>query len=141
MTRDEIIDKIRKVEALYSGGTMEGEVSAAAEALQRLKARLAAVPEETIEYRISLPDPWKRQLFLALARRHGLKPYRQYRQRHSTVMIRDTPTHMDKMLWPEFQELSELLNSYLDEATRDIITRAVHGDLSEATENPALPGS
>lgn len=141
MTREDIIDKIRKVEALYSGCTMEGEVSAAAEALRRLKARLSEAPEETIEYRISLPDPWKRQLFLALARRHGLKPYRQYRQRHSTVMIRDTPTHLDKILWPEFQELSKLLNSYLDEATRDIITRAVHGDLSEAPENPALTGS
>jgi hypothetical protein len=27
----------------------------------------------------------------------------------------------------------------LDEATRDIITRGVHGDLSEAPEQPNLP--
>jgi hypothetical protein len=47
---------------------------------------------------------------------------------------------MDKILWPEFQELSKLLHAYLDEATRDIISRAVHGDLSEAVENPGLPG-
>lgn len=55
-------------------------------------------------------------------------------------MVRDTPTHMNKVLWPEFTELAKLLNSYLDEATRDIISRAVHGDLSEAKENPVLPG-
>lgn len=139
MTREEIIDKIRKVEALYAGSEVDGETSAAAEALARLNARLAEVPEEKIEYKISLPDPWKRQLFLALVRRHGLTPYRQYRQRYSTVMVRATSAHMDKMLWPEYQELSKLLNAYLNEATRDIITRAVHGDVSEASENTALP--
>jgi hypothetical protein len=47
---------------------------------------------------------------------------------------------MNKVLWPEFSEMAKLLNSYLDEATRDIISRAVHGDLSEARENPGLPG-
>lgn len=140
MTRDEIIDKIRKVEALYAGNSSLGETSAAAEALDRLKNRLANAPEEKIEYKISLPDPWKRQLFLALARRHGLYPYRQARQRHATVMVRDTPSHMNKFLWPEFTELAKLLNSYLDEATQDIISRAVHGDLSEAKESPGLPG-
>jgi hypothetical protein len=47
---------------------------------------------------------------------------------------------MNQILWPEFQELSKLLDAYLDEATRDIISRSVHRDLSEATENPVLPG-
>ena len=140
MTREEIIAKIRKVEALFGGSEFTGEVNAAASALERLNAQLAAVPEDKIEYKISLPDPWKRQLFLALARRHGLYPYRQSRQRHATVMVRDTPSHMDRILWPEFQELSKLLHAYLDEATRDIITRGVHGDLSEASESPCLPG-
>lgn len=141
MTREEIIEKIRKVEALFGGSGVEGEVGAAAEALERIKARLDSAPEEKIEFKISLPDPWKRQLFLSLARRHGLHPYRQARQRYSTVMVRDTPTHMNRILWPEFQELSKLLHDYLDEATRDIISRRVHGDLSEADENPGLPGT
>ena len=55
-------------------------------------------------------------------------------------MVRDTPSHMNQVLWPEFLELSKLLHAYLDEATRDIITRGVHGDLSEAPESPGLPG-
>jgi len=141
MTREEIIEKIRKVEALFAGSGVEGEVVAAAEALERLKERLASAPEEKIEYKVSLSDPWKRQLFLALVRRHGLYPYRQARQRHTTVMVRATPTYMDKILWPEFQELAKLLHAYLDEATRDIISRAVHGDLSEASDNPGLLGT
>ncbi len=139
MTREELIDKIRKVEALYSASGTTGESAAAAEALERLKNRLATAPEEKTEFRISLPDPWKRQLFLALARRHGLYPYRRARQRRTTIMVRDTPSHMNKVLWPEFTELAKLLNNYLEEATRDIISRAVHGDLSEAEENNALP--
>jgi len=139
MTREEIIAKIRKVEALFGGSEFAGEMNAAASALERLNAQLAAVPEDKIEFKISLPDPWKRQLFLALARRHGLRPYREFRQRHATVMVRDMPSHMEKILWPEFLELSKLLHAYLDEATRDIITRGVHGDLSEAAESPGLP--
>jgi hypothetical protein len=138
MTREEIIAKIRKVEALYSGSEYAGEMNAAASALERLNAQLAAIPETAIEYKISLPDPWKRQLFVALARRHRLAPYRKYRQRHTSVMLRATPSHFNKVLWPEFLELSKLLHSYLDEATRDIITRGVHGDLSDAPEQPNL---
>ncbi len=37
MTREELIDKIRKVEALYSASGTTGESAAAAEALERLK--------------------------------------------------------------------------------------------------------
>jgi hypothetical protein len=53
-------------------------------------------------------------------------------------MLRATPSMIHQVLWPEFLELSNLLHSYLDEATRDIITRGVHGDLSDAPEQPNL---
>jgi hypothetical protein len=139
MTRDELIDKIRKVEALFTGTDSPGERQAARGALDRLKAQLESAPEEATAWQFSLPDPWKRQLFLALVRRHGLKPYREYRQRHATVMIRTTRGMVDQVLWPQYLELSKLLHDYLDEATRDIITRGVHGDLSEAPEQPNLP--
>jgi hypothetical protein len=139
VTREEIIAKIRKVEALFSGSEFAGEMRAAASALERLNAQLSAVPEAPVEYKFSLPDPWKRQLFLALARRHGLHPYRQYRQRHATVMLRTTASFVNQILWPEFLELEKLLHDYLSEATRDIISRGVHGDLSEAPEAPLLP--
>lgn len=141
MTRDELIEKIRKVEALFSGTDSVGEKQAAGGALDRLKAQLDTVPEPPVEFRISLDDPWKRQLFIALCRRNGIEPYRLYRQRRSTVMLRTGRTLLDTVLWPQFLELSKLLNSYLDEATRDIITRGVHGDLSEVAEQGNLPDS
>ena len=139
MTRDEIIAKLRKVEALFHGTSLPGERDAAQAALDRLQAQLNQHPEPAEEYQFSLPDPWKRKLFLALARRHGLKPYRLPRQRASTVMLRISKSYMDRTLWPEFLELSEILSKYLQEATDDIISRGVHGDLSEAPEQPNLP--
>jgi hypothetical protein len=49
-------------------------------------------------------------------------------------MLRITRSHLDGVFWPEFEELSKLLSKYLQEATDDIISRGVHGDLSEAPE-------
>jgi hypothetical protein len=140
MTREELIEKIRKVEALYHATQSRGEAQAAQSALDRLRSQLEQAPEPEVEFQLSLADPWKRQLFLALARRHGLKPFRRYRQRYSSVMIKVAQRYMDHVLWPEYLELSRLLNSYLSEATQDIISRAVHGDTSEAEEHPNLEG-
>jgi hypothetical protein len=138
MNRDELIEKIRKVEALFKSTQSHGEMQAARGALERLQAQLAAAPEPAVEFKFSLPDPWKRQLFLALVRRHGLHPYRRPRQRHTTVIVRLQRKFLDEILWPEYLQLSQLLHDYLDEATRDVISRAVHRDLSEATEIPGL---
>lgn len=140
MTREEIIAKILKVEALFHGTDIHGEKIAAQTALQRLKAQLETHPEPEVEFQLSLPDPWKRRLFLALARRHGVQPYRMPRQRHSTLMIKVARRYLDHILWPEFLELSAILSKYLEEATNDIIARGVHRDLSEAAERPNLPG-
>jgi len=139
MTREEIIAKIRKVEALFMGTDSPGEMQAAKSALDRLKEQLSAAPEQAEEFQFSMPDPWKRQLFVALVRRHNLTPYRNYRQRQTTVMVRTTRSMVEKVLWPQYRQLSDLLHSYLDETTRDIISRSVHGDLSEAVEQPNLP--
>jgi hypothetical protein len=141
MTREELIEKIAKVEALYSGTDSLGEKQAAGSALERLKSQLAAAPEPLTEFKIKIDDPWQRQLFTALCRRNNLQPYRLYRQRRTSVMIHTTRSMLNDFLWPQFQELSNLLHNYLDEATRDIITRGVHGDLSEAEERQNIAGA
>lgn len=140
MTSEEIIEKIRKVESLFARTNFAGEKQAAGQALDRLKAQLRSAPEPLKEFKIKIDDPWKRQLFVALCRRNELHPYRLYRQHRGSVMIRTTQTLLNEVLWPQFLELSKLLHSYLDEVTRDIITRGVHGDLSEAAEASDLPG-
>lgn len=139
MTREELIEKISKVEALFSGTDSHGEKQAAGSALERLKAQLAAAPEPSTEFKITIDDPWQRQLFVALCRRNRIHPYRLPRQRRGTVMVRTTRSMLDQILWPQFQELSKLLHTYLDEASQDIIARGVHGDLSDAEEQRVIP--
>lgn len=77
---------------------------------------------------------------LALCRRYGLKPYRLYRQRLTTVMVRVPQAFVDQVLWPEFQELNNALTQYLTDVTDHVIREEVHRDTSEATEMvQALP--
>ena len=135
-------EKLRKIEALFAGAGTVGEKLAAEAALERVRARLAELErsDQPIEMQFSLSDQWARQLFLALCRRYGLKPYRLYRQRMTTVMLRVPKRFVDQVLWPEFQELNAALMQYLNDITTRIIREEVHGDTSEAQETQqALP--
>gem|GEM_PF-3348198 len=51
-----------------------------------------------------------------------------------------TSASSTKPLWPEYQQLSAVLRSYLDEITERVIAEAIHKDTSEAPEinEPAL---
>ncbi len=137
-----LIDTLRKIEALHSGATTPGERAAAANARERILARLreAERVEKPVEYKLSLHDPWHRKVFLALARRYGLTPYRSYGQHQQTVMLRTPKRFMDETLWPEYLALAEALDAYLQDVTRRVISEAIHGDSSEAEERRGLPG-
>ncbi len=136
-------EKLQKIEALFAGAATTGERVAAEAALERVRARLAELErrDTPIEMQFSLLDQWSRRLFLALCRRYGLKPYRLYRQRLTTVMLQVPKGFVDQVLWPEFQELNRALTQYLNEVTTRIIREEVHRDTSEATEvmQPLLP--
>ena len=128
--------RLRKIEALFAGTTSDGEREAARLAAERIRARLADWRrlEGEIVMSYSLPDPWKRKLFLALCRRYDLQPYREYRQRWSTVKLRAPEAFHNKTLWPEFQALAAELDKALTELTDRIIGDAIHADVSEAAE-------
>ena len=136
----ELLQRLRKIEALFAAPGSEGERIAAEAAISRIKERLAALQREAppIEMQFSLPDRWQRQLFLALCRRYGLNPYRLPRQRYSTVMLKAPERFIRDVLWPEFKELGDVLTAWLAEATDRIIREAVHGDTSEAPERAAI---
>jgi hypothetical protein len=138
-------EKLRKIEVLFAGAGTAGERLAAEAALGRVRARLADMGrrDPPIEMQFSLHDQWSRRLFLALCRRYGLSPYRLYRQRRTTVMLKVPRGFADQVLWPEFEQLNAALVQYLDEVTLRLIREEVHRDASEAPEidRPALPGS
>jgi hypothetical protein len=140
-----LVEKLRKLEALHAGTSVDGEREAAKRAAERIRARLAELrgrePEVVLRY--SLPDPWKRKLFVALCRRYGLQPYREPGRRYSTVLLRAPHTFHERTLWPEFIALSDELGRHLDELTERVIREAIHADVTEATEDAsprALPG-
>jgi hypothetical protein len=141
-TESELREKLRKIEALFAGAGTAGERLAAEAALARVRARLDEIRrhDPATEVQFSIQDLWSRKLFLALCRRYGMKPYRLYRQRHSTVMLRAPRSFLDQVLWPEFQELQAILLAYLDEITNRVIREEIFADTSEAPEmGPGLP--
>ena len=134
--RDRLLEKLRRIEALYSGGATHGERSAAEAALGRIQAKLLEVErsDPPTEYRFSLANTWSRKLFVALLRRYGVRPYRYHRQRHNTVMARVSRSFVDSTLWPEFEALDTALKEHLDRVTESIIADAIANDTSEAEE-------
>ncbi len=136
MDEAKLREKLSRIEALFAGATTEGERVAAAEARQRIQARLESAEraEPAVEYRFTLGNPWARKVFVALLRRYDLKPYRYRGQRRTTVMVKVPQRFVDETLWPEFQQIDAALQAYLDEVTDRIIAETIHRDSSEAAE-------
>jgi hypothetical protein len=130
---ESLLEKLRRIEALHGGATTEGERDAAASAIRRIQERLRSLEKEDppVEFRFGVSDPWSRRLFLALARRYGLRPYRYPRQRHATVMLRVSRRFLDETFLPEYRELSQALHQALADATERAVSR-IHGDREEA---------
>ncbi len=127
-----LIDKLRRIEALFSRASSDGERVAAEEAASRVKHRLDEVrTSELLEFKFTLPDAWAKALFIALLRRSGIDPYRYSGQRRNTVMARAPKQLINEEIWPEFQELHRTLHSYLSEVTKRVIATAIHDDVSE----------
>ena len=124
MDEAKLIEKLRLIEALFSGATTAGEREASVRARERILERLELFEKEDppLEYRFSMGDMWSRKVFVALLRRYGIRPYRYKRQRHTTVMARVSKRFVDDTLWPEFQEISDTLRSYLSDVTDRVVS-------------------
>lgn len=137
-----LIEKLRHIQALYSDAATTGERVAAERARERIleRLRLNEVEAPPAEYQFSMPDMWSRKVFVSLLRRYGIRPYRYKRQRYTTVMARVSKKFVDETLWPEYQEISETLHSYLSEVTDRVVSQVIHQDSSEAdvVEEPQL---
>lgn len=130
----QIIEKLKRIEALYEGTNIEGEKNAAELAMQRLMKKLDEIKKEDppVEYKFCFDDMWSRKLFVALLRRYGIKPYRYTRQKYTTVMAKVSEKFVNEILWKEYQELNKVLHSYLEEVTERVIRESINTDSSEA---------
>ena len=135
----QLVDKLRRIEALHARPGSEGERQAAERARERIQNRLKQLEAEEppIEVRFTLSDQWSRHLFVALLRRYGIRPYRYHGQRRTTVMARLNRSFMNDTLWPEFQDLQSTLAAYFDALTDRVIEQALEvkaGDADEQAE-------
>ena len=130
---EKLIEKLRRIEALYARPGTPGEREAAAGARERILARLKEVEkvEKPEEYKLTLADQWCKQLLLALLRRYNLEPYRYHGQKYTTVMVKVAPSFMNETLWPEYEALQETLEAHLEEVTQRIVAEALHADTSD----------
>jgi hypothetical protein len=105
--------------------------------LQNVSASVSvkqAGKENFIEWKFSIPDMWSRQLFIALCRRYGLRPFRHQRMHRQTIMIKGPKSFIEQTLWPEFQELNAALVAYLSDVTEKVIREEIHRETGEAEE-------
>lgn len=135
-----LIEKLRRIEALFARPGTDGERTAAASAAERLRARLRETVQvqvdPPVEYQFSMPDAWSRRLFMALLRRYGVEPYRYHSQRRTTVMARVSQRFVDEILWPQFDQLNRTLRTHLGQVTERVVAEAVCGDSREEDVRP-----
>lgn len=125
----ELRDKLAKLEALFERAGTAGERDAAGAAISRLKDRLKKEQATTeVEFKFSLPDTWSVRLFVAICRKHDVRPYRYPRQRRTTVQVRTSQRFLDEVIWTEFSVLQTELEIYFEETVDHLIKAAMHSD-------------
>lgn len=132
-----IFEKIMKVEALIERAGTEGEKQSAIfakERLEKLKAR------EEIEYSISTQDMWHKKLFMAICHKHNLMPYRYYRQKHTTVMVRISRQFIDEVVWPEYLKYAKILEELVDDVAAEVISK-IHKEEVEIVISGEIDGN
>jgi uncharacterized protein YfdQ (DUF2303 family) len=70
-----------------------------------------------------MPSNWHKKLLIAICRKYEVKPYRYYRQKYTTVMVRVDEAFMNQVLWKEFQQYSRLMEELVSEITDDLISK------------------
>ena len=122
-----IFEKIKKIEALIERAGSDGERQSAILAKERLEK---FTEQEEVEYSIHTQDMWHKKLFLAICHKHNLKPYRQYKQKYTTTMLRISKLFINEVIWPEYLKYAKILEELVDEVTAEIISK-IHKDEEE----------
>lgn len=135
----DLLDKIKKIEALIAGATSEGEKQAALSAKDRIMGKYPSLDaqQNAVEYALHSPDRWHKDLIMALCRKYGLRPYRYYREKYTTVMVRVNKDFLNNVLWKEYLEYSRMLEALVDDVAGGLIDKIhqreeediIHGEL------------
>ena len=90
--------------------------------------------------KFSLPDEWSVQLFIALCRRYGVRPFRYARQRRTTIMVRAPRRFFDTVVWRQYSDVHTDLWIHFQQTTERLIKDAICADTrdAETTGEPSL---
>ncbi len=132
--------RLAKLENLFQRAGSAGERVAAGAAIDRLKDRLQSQQANPqIELKFSLPDTWSVRLFVAVCRKHDVRPYRYPRQRRTTVMVRTSERFFDDVIWAEFSRLQTELEIYFEETVDHLISTSMRADGDDSTLEMVQP--
>ena len=119
-----LLDKIKKIEAIIASSKSDGEKQAAALAKSRLLERHEEEKaSKPVEYTVPLGNHWRKKLFIALCQKYQIRPYRYKRQKYTTVMIRADSSLVENILTPEFNKYAAMLEELAEEILGDIISQ------------------
>jgi len=121
----DLLERIKKIEALIKGATTAGEKNAAISAKDRLlkKQPNLEINQDLVEYSLYTQDSWHKKLLIAICRKYGVMPYRYKRQKYTTVMVRINQDFLNNVLWPEYLEYSKHLEKLVEEITDNLISQ------------------
>jgi len=127
-----ILERIKKVEALISWAKSDWEKNAAMAAKERIFKKYPEldIKNNIVEYTIKTQDSWHKKLFVAICRKYNIKPYRYYRQKYTTVMIKINEVFLHEILWKEYLEYSEILEELISWITDEVINK-IHKEENE----------
>jgi hypothetical protein len=136
VTEADLLRKLSAIEALIAGATTPGEREAAESAKNRISSRIKEAHPASQDFHFSIPDVWARKLFIALASRAGLSPFRYRGQRRTTLVLHCRPSQQ-LLIWSQFREAERQLRQYLDEVTTRVIQQAVGATTDDVKEHAA----
>ena len=113
--------------------------AAAGAARGRLQARLGLEldprEESETEMQYCLPGAWSVRMFVALCRKHGIRPYRYPRKRCTTVMVRVRQSGCEETVGEELRMLHRELTANFSEMVDHLIADALKSDGDDETHD------
>lgn len=127
-----ILERIKKVEALINWAKSDWEKNAAMAAKERILKKYPEldIKNNILEYTIKTQDSWHKKLFVAICNKYWVETYRYYRQRYTTVMVKANEVFLNEVLWKEYLEYSKILEELIWWITDEVISK-IHKEEEE----------
>jgi hypothetical protein len=122
-----LIDKLQKIQALYLGAMTPGERAAAAQAMTNIQNKLENYKQQdrVTEWKFGVNNYFEKRLLKAILNKYGIDSYRYHGQRHTTLNAKASDSMINKVIWPQYQEMSKVLRDHFDKLTNEVIKEAL----------------